>query len=437
MNQPATAPAAQPAPLDVSKALEKVLEHIRQIHFLLLTVTLLLAYLTWATYQDTPHVLEELDRFETLLGRVSAVQEVVGRQGALTGDQRRQVTDLLATVNRHGFEVARDEFRGAIANRVGTTSIADTVPRDELLLMSAPTSMTEVSGKEQSIAVLFDQLDHLRVVIPVAIDLEFDKSLRLPSVHSSGYLHVSDMQPADAGRAKIKIISKIPDGQIVTRAIGNTGQFLDRTHYREVATDLVETTIKRSALAFIATPGFIKSEFPALSGLSLAWRDYPPRRLRELIKSDGERSVSSRSAKLFDIEVGGRDITTVAAVVIFTGLLYLSSFTLQAAQIAACATPETHVATVLARSVWIGTHEGPMSILVNASLLASVFAAVLGTWYFQGRSYGAACAVGGPVLLACTFALIAMQRLRLSLDLGPALSFAVIRRRDARSYWQR
>lgn len=401
-----------PTAVDVGKTLEKVIEHIRQIHFLLLTVTLLLAYLTWAAYQDTPHVLGELERLELLLGKISAVRVFSGRTGPLTQPERQVLTELLATLNQHRLEVVREDFRNAIKRRLNAGSIADTVPSDDLLFASPPASMPALGTDDQATAVVFDHFNRLQLAVVVATDVEVGKNVQPPLAPADGYLFLSSMRNVEGDHAQFEIISKVRGEDTIARPIGNTGQVLTRPSYRVASTDLVEGAIRRSELTFMPEPGFVKKEFPALSGVSSSWRDYSPKRLRELVKSAGSHSLTSRSAKLFDIELQGRDISTVAAIVVFTGLLYFRSFAAQAVRLTTMCSPATRAGTLLARSIWIGTHEGLMHLLVGASLLASALVVTLGIWYFQGESYVVTATVGGPVVLACVAALVAMWRLR-------------------------
>lgn len=359
---------------------QKQFEHVRQIHFFIVSLLALLLYLSFVAARDNPNLAQELERLDALDQAISEVAAYPQTARPLTARETESLVVLVGRLNQPLLDNLRSDLRDKLRVALNVRSVSGNV---DGLLFSLTPRVNEWSGKSQPVSVVLRDLAALRI------------SLSLRAEPTTEKAKITWQPGGSEGEFTDALVQGFPSHTTHVTVDVRTRQ----TQYRQLGSDMmvpagaittkvvnVPVTLK-SAEVIAATPeGYARQVFPALHALPAALLEYNTDQLRSLAKSAKERALTGKSAKVLDIEIQARDIAVVASLLMTVALLYLASFTWQAGKLLLFleAGKSNLDETSAAAAVWVGTHAPPICFLAELSLLSVVVTCGFAAWFFFG-----------------------------------------------------
>lgn len=355
----------------------RVFEHIRRIHFFFVVTCIALGYMTLTVTRDRPNYLAEIDALEKLLLQIQGFDTrtasiPISNTPSTTDSETirplgfREVVEFIERVNRPQVASLRIELSSSLREHVHATDLG--IDLDSLLFPPQAIVVNPVSNADSLSTILrqleefqFEVLVRDRVTSPSETALRFPKppvsadvkaSLQPRVVGKDGEINVNVLyyrEGVGGGDLKVRVPPSVLGGPFDVPLILVTRRIRIDTDYRQ-----------------------LQDSFPNLRSLAPDLRAHSLPRLRKIAEEDSEKLIRRSSARVFDIEVQGKDLALVLSLMIIGALFYLATFCEQATALANRRHSTNDTESTGYGALWIATHVGWEKHTFEATVIAGV-----------------------------------------------------------------
>lgn len=340
--------------------IEKLIEHVRTVHFAMVLVVAALGYFTLTIVDETSTQIRELIRLEQLVS-------VITRQD----DSYRPSLETLVSVSPV-YAVRAKQIEQRLRDELGDAPIDGFV----IFMLCAETRGFRRPGDLSGMRI--------RDIRTELSDWRFD----CKTVTGAGSIRVLDRE----GLRRHLLVSSMlvieHDKSRAASAIivrdGVTGWAVSVLH--SYVFDFVSISL---------TPGF-DARFPLVAQRMSTLGEYTLREAQERLMRDATDAAQRRKAKLFDLEIDGRYAIGLLAAAAMIALLTIGTYLSELARLVGGG---DFADVKTARVIWIGLHQGIGHGLVTVSLAVAPVIIVVGIFQVEGWTWYVAVIVVPTVWL--------------------------------------
>jgi hypothetical protein len=361
---------------------EGLTEHLRKIQFALTIMVATLLYVTIASWNDASALREEL---RELMQFLAVIESIPTSSATVTNEeQRSQSRNSLRNINERFLIDRRAALRKQLVTMSGVENILE--ENIDILLFFRPMVRSSKIDPKQPLSTIRRDIEALEVIVSVAWPqnegLVSRQSIRLE-------IDPPDIQRLVAKAKRVRIAEKSDNSPEGTTHIAETFWL-----------QLAEKTER------IGSSSRFGERFPRVDSAMNRFGFLAPEQAVLRLEAESSSAITSRRAKVFDLEIDGRDVVLVLSITIGLALLYCIAYLHQLRLL--CDISLSRDESFVVAATWIATHRGRLYLLGLASFLVAPLAVAFGQYRVSGVT------VYGVIITALIVALSFLAVVKLS-----------------------